>query len=91
MAGEPGPSIEAAPDLGPVALGVQRVLALVPGVVAVPASRHDVRWVVAAAFASGLEVLCRAAQMRRAALAVEAHRKAAVEALAALAVESELS
>ena len=87
MGGEPGSSIHPAPDFVPLALGIQRMLALVSGVVAVPAGRHDVRWAVAA----DLEVLCRAAQMRRAALAVEAHRQAAVEALAALAVESKLS
>jgi len=56
-----------------------------------PAGRNDVRTPVVPAFASGREVFRRVAHLWRAALAVEPHPQATVEALASLAVERELS
>ena len=62
-----------------------------PCTVAMPASRNDVRLPVAAPFAARDEVFGCAAQMRWPFWTIEPHSEAAVVALAALAVERELS
>lgn len=66
-------------------------LALVPGPVAMSAGCHDISRSVSASLTSRHQVLSGTAQSWWMAGTAEPHRKAAVEAVAALAVESELT